>query len=276
MLSLSNIKNWRKLLFCLLSGILVITFTGCATMRKPEIVRVRGYGTAANLTEPSVPKNTPSAPPLQLDWADEEVSAVGHGVPPESAINEAQGRLMARRAAKVDALRNLAELVYGARIDARTTVENFITQSDVIKSQVNAIIEGARVVEERELEDGVWEVKVALTLKPVAELVQRQYAQATTPASPPRQAVVPPGQARLMAKRAAQLDAYRNLLELVKGVQIKSGTTVENFMARDDQIRSRVEGIIREARIVEENYLPDGTCEVIVEFDLNRIRQAVR
>jgi len=33
-----------------------------------------------------------------------------------------QSRLMAKRAAKVDALRNLAEIVYGVRISSSTTV----------------------------------------------------------------------------------------------------------------------------------------------------------
>lgn len=265
---------WRVGLMWTLLGLLILGLSGCATAYKPQLIRVKGYGTAYGLTEPSVAKPLP--PPPELDWADKELTAIGYGAPSEIAFSEAQRRLMARRAAKLDALRNLAEQIYGVAIDSKTTVENFLTHSDVIKSQVDALIEGAEVVEEKELEDGAWEVRVALGLRPLAGIVERYYGKRAPVISPEKQPVVPPGQARAMARRAAQLDAYRNLLELVKGVQIKSGTTVEDFMLRDDRIKSRVEGILREARIVEEDFLPDGTCEVTVEFDLARVRQAVR
>ncbi len=85
-----------------------------------------------------------------------------------------------------------------------------------------------------------------------------------------------PGQARLMAKRAARLDAQRQILEAAKGVAISSTTTVENFMTRDDYIRSRVAGIIRDAKIMNVRYNDDGTCEVDMRIDMNQIRNLIR
>src|SRR5512139_3481392 len=73
-----------------------------------------------------------------------------------------------------------------------------------------------------------------------------------------------PAQARAMAERAAQLVAYRNLLEVVKGVRVDSDTVVENFMARSDIIRTKVDGIVRGARLVKKHYLSDGSVEVLV------------
>lgn len=49
-------------------------------------------------------------------------------------------------AAKVDALRLIAEEVHGVQIDADTTVENSILTSDIIKTKVNGVIKGAKVV----------------------------------------------------------------------------------------------------------------------------------
>ena len=85
-----------------------------------------------------------------------------------------------------------------------------------------------------------------------------------------------PAQARLMAKRAAELDARRQLLEHAKGVVINSNSTVQDFMTRNDYIRSRVEGIIRDAEIVDTRYNDDGTCEVDMRIDMNQIRNTVR
>lgn len=49
-------------------------------------------------------------------------------------------------AAKVDAYRLIAEEVYGVQIDSDTTVENSILTSDIIKTKVNGVIKGAKVV----------------------------------------------------------------------------------------------------------------------------------
>jgi len=248
---------------------------GCATTPRTEIIRVKGYGTAKDIAPPSVPRPEVSEP-LQLDWAKERITAVGNGAPPETAVNEAQARLMARRAAQLDALRNLAEKIKGIHITSRTLVRDFITESDEIQSRVEAIIKGAKIIEEKERDDGSWQVTVSLDMAPLAELVSESFKERRQAPPPDSQRIIPPGQARLMARRAAQLDAYRNLLELVKGIQLKSGTTVEDFMLKDDKIKSRVEGLVRQARIVDVQYLEDGTCEVTLEFDISRIRQNIR
>lgn len=91
--------------------------------------------------------------------------------------------------------------------------------------------------------------------------------QAVGMGAPPEWAYGKP-QARPMALRAAQLDAYRNLLEVVQGVRIESSTTVKNFMVTDDTIRGQVDGMIRGAQIVKKEYMSDGTVEVTLEMSL--------
>ncbi len=246
--------------------------TGCSRPPKPEIVRIKGYGTARDLGRSTVERPDMPAIP-DLDWRQEEALATGVGAPPEEAMNDAQRQLMARRAAQLDAYRNLAEQIMGLQIDSSTTVRNFVTESDEINSRVQALIRGAQIVDEKELADGSWEVTMRLPLAPLASVVQEGYE--TVPPSPEGQPVVPAGQARAMARRAAQLDAHRNLLELVKGIQIDSSSRVQDFMLKDDRIRSRVEGVVRGARIVDVNYDND-ICEVTLEFDVARVRELVR
>jgi len=75
-------------------------------------------------------------------------------------------------------------------------------------------------------------------------------------------------QARAMAERAAQVVAYRNLLEAVKGVRVDSTTTVENFMVSSDIIRTEVSGIIQGATVMDKKYMSDGSVEVTVGMKL--------
>jgi len=76
-------------------------------------------------------------------------------------------------------------------------------------------------------------------------------------------------QARPMALRAAKIDAMRNLLEATKGVQIDSNTTVVDFMVDSDVISARVQGMVRGAKIVKQEYLSDGTVEITMQMHLN-------
>lgn len=77
-------------------------------------------------------------------------------------------------------------------------------------------------------------------------------------------------QARIMAKRAARADSYRNLLETVKGVHVTSETTVENFMTISDVILSKVSGIVKGAQQIGKiKYLPDGTICITLAMRLH-------
>jgi hypothetical protein len=59
-------------------------------------------------------------------------------------------------------------------------------------------------------------------------------------------------QARLMAQRAAIIVAQRNLLETAKGVRVTSETVVENYMAKSDLIYTRVDGVVKGAKLIGE------------------------
>jgi hypothetical protein len=75
-------------------------------------------------------------------------------------------------------------------------------------------------------------------------------------------------QARSMALRAAQLDAYRNLVEVAKGVRIDSATVVEDAMVESDMIRSQVDGMVKGTQVIKKEYLSDGTVEVALVMSL--------
>ena len=82
----------------------------------------------------------------ELDWSTQIIKSTGFGVINPKSVNVGQARLGCLRAATVTAQRNLLEIVQGVNIDSETTVENFMTTSDVVKSQVRGVLRGAQQI----------------------------------------------------------------------------------------------------------------------------------
>jgi len=116
----------------------------------------------------------------KIDWSTGVITAVGIGAPPAQPANAAQARAMAERAAQVVAYRNLLEAIKGVRVDSTTTVENFMVTSDVIKTEVSGIIQGATVMDKKYMSDGSVEVTVGMKLTGA-------LADALIPKTPPTQ-----------------------------------------------------------------------------------------
>lgn len=71
-----------------------------------------------------------------------------------------------------------------------------------------------------------------------------------------------------MAERAAVVDAYRNLLEVVGEVRVDSTTVVRDMMVESDVVRSRISGIVRGAstRVMSS---ANGEVEVRAEMPID-------
>jgi|Deesub1362B_J571_1020462.scaffolds.fasta_scaffold00362_14 hypothetical protein len=73
----------------------------------------------------------------------------------------------------------------------------------------------------------------------------------------------------LKARRVAIVVAQRNLLETIKGVHITSETIVENYILKSDLIFSRVQGIVKNARMIGEPKIDKENGIVEVELAVN-------
>jgi hypothetical protein len=102
---------------------------------------------------------------------------------------------------------------------------------------------------------------------------QDQVLKATGSGAPDMRATSP-AQARLGAEKAAQLDAFRNLLGQVKGIHVSAEKTVGEQMGQEE-IRARVEGVIKGYRVVKKRYFSDQGVELDVEVPLASISLAV-
>jgi hypothetical protein len=83
-----------------------------------------------------------------------------------------------------------------------------------------------------------------------------------------------PAQARLGAERAAQLDAFRNLLAQVKGIQISAGKTVNDAITKDE-IKAKVEGVVRGFKVVGKRYYSDNGVVIDVEVPLAMLTEVI-
>lgn len=216
----------------------------------------------------------------------------------------AQARLMAERAAELDAKRKLLERIKGLRITSDTLVRDFVTEYDSITAQAQGLVVGAHIVkkyyhDDEPIVEVTVEVPVETVITIVKELQTRSVRgnevkgtdvrdvkqsiktdtfQATGMGIPPdkyleayRTAVaaeeiklppwvtevikmtgsgVPPegkagtAQGKLMAARAAELDAKRKLAEHINGLMISSETSVKDFVTEHDDIATRVDAIL--------------------------------
>ncbi len=83
---------------------------------------------------------------------------------------------------------------------------------------------------------------------------------------------LPQSAQRPAAIRAAKMIALRDALELVKGIALNSETTIENSMATNDVIRTKVSGFIQNFQFEPNpHYMSDGTVEITVTIPLDGV-----
>lgn len=94
------------------------------------------------------------------------VNATGYSAPVTSkSLSKAQARLMSLRGSKLDAYRNLSERVYGLKLDGSSSLSNMMAQHDELRAYIDAYLVGAKVISQRELEDGTFETIVEMALR---------------------------------------------------------------------------------------------------------------
>ncbi|MDY7001790.1 MAG: hypothetical protein SVS15_08420 [Thermodesulfobacteriota bacterium] len=100
-----------------------------------------------------------------VDWQSGRVTAKGIGAPPANAVNMAQARAMAVRAATVVARRNLLEIIKGVQIDSQTTVRNYMVENDVVVNRVRGFLQNSQILDTAYMSDGSVEVTVGIGLR---------------------------------------------------------------------------------------------------------------
>jgi hypothetical protein len=105
-----------------------------------------------------------------VDWSQRAIVATGIGAPNPDLPQAAQ-RPAAERAAQQIALRNALETVKGIYLNSSTTVQNFMTTSDVVSSQVNGFLKGfEQKGRTKYMSDGSVEITMEIPLDGIGNL----------------------------------------------------------------------------------------------------------
>ena len=266
---------WQRHLYCLLFLLVVmIAFNGCTLLNRSEVIRVAGYGTKEGSGKPES-LDPPLLPPA-LDWNETHMTAVGIAVPSAAIEDSLHRQLAARSSAKQDALRNLARNIAILRINKNTLVKDYLDESESFHKEVETYIKNATVSEEKLLDDGSWRVSVILDLAPFSKMITDEYERKVTARRASRKKIVLTEEESSIAYTTAVRDAFINLVDLVAQIQVQPGITIDDLMFSDDKIKSNVLGIIQQARVVSSRYDDEGTCETVIAFDINKIRQQIQ
>jgi len=110
----------------------------------------------------------------------ETITATGYSViSKQNDSNPAQQRLLAIRAAKLDAYRTLTEQVYGLNLDASTTVADMTVQNDTFRTKVEGVIYGAKLISITPTGNDTYETTLTLDMSVVEDLRALYLTQTT-------------------------------------------------------------------------------------------------
>jgi len=287
-----------------------------------DVFKAVGMGAPRPDLPPDVPGGDIPMPDQIASPPPPAIPALWRQIPP-------QERLMAKRAAEVDAMRRLVERIKGLRLTSDTLVRDFVAESDQITAEARGTLTGAyevgnpyyhtddlivEVTYEVPVESVITTIKTlhkrhykgdrvtAMDIEKITQTLKTQKFQAVGMGVPRPQAFavveqktemefpdwvgktiaaegqgVPPSdkagspQGKLMAARAAELDAKRRLAEQVMGFQIDSSTSVRDFVTEHDEISTQLDSYITGSYVRSTNYDADGTATVVVEMPAAQI-----
>ncbi len=151
------LSNYHVCTSLVLVSLLALFLAGCASLPK----------LASAKKAPSGEERQPSP----FSWANESVEADGRGIAPATIKEEPQRSLAAKQAAKAAAIAGLKHRVARLTVSGSQTVGNAMAINLSVKRAIEKYLQSAEVVYEKELEPGVWEVRLRAPLAPVSDIL---------------------------------------------------------------------------------------------------------
>ncbi|MBN2643920.1 MAG: hypothetical protein JXR59_00415 [Desulfuromonadaceae bacterium] len=199
------------------------------------------------------------------------MSLVLVGVVASSAL-AGNKRIMSIRAATVLAERALVESIYGLKLRSQEQVEDMVAALFVESSESKTSAEIKNVVIEDVVYDpekDVAQVTASVSLPRITnidgvdvDLQNKTFRRVAFATSTPSSA------GPLKALRAAEIDAYKQLIRRLVGFKLESQTSVENFMLKSDVVKTKVLSTLFLAEVVEYGWEEDGNAFVKMQLDL--------
>lgn len=192
------------------------------------------------------------------------------GLPPAIAGNK---KLMTIQAGKVLAERAIVESVIGLKIKTTERVENMVAVHQRIDAKTAANIKGIQysdIVYDKAKD--IAKVTARINLGRVTTIIGKRinwgdktiervaFATSTEANAGP-----------LKALRAAELDAYSQLAKQIVGFNLQSKTSVENYIMKNDEARTRLLAAIYGAKLVGYRWDADGDAYVKLALTMGEV-----
>jgi hypothetical protein len=145
-----NIQSDNKLncRYLVLAAVLSVCLTGCSSLFNKHVE----WETLAPETYPVI-------------------SAVGYApISDQRGASESSRMLMALKASKLDAYRELAEQVYGQKVDSGQSLASLVIENTRLDSSVQGVIRGAKVVKSYPVGDDTYATELELDFKLVNDI----------------------------------------------------------------------------------------------------------
>ncbi|GAA0367170.1 LPP20 family lipoprotein [Bowmanella denitrificans] len=113
----------------------------------------------------------------QVEWEYIEpatypvLQAVGYApIAEQQGSSDTLKMLQAIKASKLDAYRELAEQVYGQRLSGQESLSNLVLSNAQLKSSVDGVIRGAKVVKSYAVDDNTYATELELDMRKVHDI----------------------------------------------------------------------------------------------------------
>lgn len=215
-------------------------------------------------------------------WQQTTLQALGRGVLSEKIlgkdfVKEAEQNVQIQsfglgkteEEAKLQSFLKLSRTVLQLRADEQRTLENVMAKDQALTQKVFSAIAKAKIIGTIKNPDGTFQVKSQIDLMSLENTLGQNLfgiTQSVIPITLSEYSSKFGALARITTQRAAQVEGYRNLAEIIYGTIVNSNTTIEDFAVKNDTVRTTIQGFIKGAQIVESQYFSDGSIIVSMEI----------
>lgn len=194
-----------------------------------------------------------------------------------SVVNAGSKRLMSINAAKLSAERSLVETIYGLKLRATEDVEDLISAKYEGKGEAktSTMIKGIQYDEiTYDSKTDIAKVVAHVRLEQieningeVVNLNNKVFTRIGFGTSTPAAA------SRLKALRAAEIDAYKQIIKQLLGYTLESKTSVENYMLTSDSIKTKVMATLFMAELKGFGWVENGDAYVKLMLNVAEVSE---
>jgi len=99
-----------------------------------------------------------------VDWQKGVITAVGRGLPPKDITSTGQAKILAMRAAKMEAYKNVLEIILKMKTPPDRGMKEYLDERHIEITRIEGFVKGAMVVKEEYKEDGSAEVMLEVPI----------------------------------------------------------------------------------------------------------------